>query len=59
MTAAWVPFPPAVNYVRMTVGFTGPDPTPNSVEYSPPPFDVTSRRSGLPAAAFTGVPLDI
>lgn len=44
--------------VRLTVGFSAAFPAPDSVDYQPPPFDVTSVKGPVPADAFLGFPLD-
>jgi len=35
---------------------TGADPGVDNIDYSPPPFDVVSLATGLPAVGFTGFP---
>ncbi len=43
--------------VELTGLDVGPDVGPNVISFSPPPFDVLSLGTGLPAAAFVDFPL--
>lgn len=49
----------AADTVSGTTGAHLAGPIPNTIEYLPPPFDVTSLLTGTPAAAFTDFPMNI
>jgi hypothetical protein len=48
---------PLVDQVFIRGGLVGPNPGPNVVSFSPPPFDVTAGPRNVPAPAFADFPL--